>query len=159
MYDWFECKVKLERTQEDGSVKKVQEAYMVDAFNFTEAEKRIVKEMEPFVKSEFEVADIRKMKIAELFDSEVDSDDRWYKLKLTYTTVDEKKGKEKKVSNFVLVRASSIRRALDNLEEGMKGSVTDYAVTSATETPIMDVFQYEMPPISQGAKPVATSDE
>ena len=32
---WFECKVKYEKTQEDGTEKPVLEAYTVDALSFT----------------------------------------------------------------------------------------------------------------------------
>ncbi len=35
---WFECKVRYEKTQEDGSEKLVNEQYVVDALSFTEAE-------------------------------------------------------------------------------------------------------------------------
>lgn len=35
---WFECKVRYEKTQEDGSDKIVNELYVVDALSFTEAE-------------------------------------------------------------------------------------------------------------------------
>ena len=142
MYDWFECKVRYEKTIENGLVKKVTEPYLVDAFNFTEAEKRIIEEMKPFIKGEFEVADIKRVKIADLFESETESDDRWYKLKLTYTTIDEKKGTEKKTSNYVIVKAASVKKALMNLDEGMKGSIMDYVISSVSETPIIDVYHY-----------------
>ena len=42
MNEWFECKVKYERTMDDGKVKKVNEPYLVDALSFTEAEERII---------------------------------------------------------------------------------------------------------------------
>lgn len=35
---WFECKVRFDKTMENGSIKKVTEAYLVDAVSFTEAE-------------------------------------------------------------------------------------------------------------------------
>ena len=40
--EWFECKIKYEKTMENGLVKKVNEPYLVDALSFTEAEKRII---------------------------------------------------------------------------------------------------------------------
>lgn len=43
----------------------------------------------------------------------------------------------------MLVQASSIRTALDNLVEGMKGSLADYRVKSIKETKIIDVFPYK----------------
>ncbi len=35
--------------QENGTVKKVNEPYLVDALTFTEAEARIMEEMKPFI--------------------------------------------------------------------------------------------------------------
>ena len=37
---WFECKIRYEKTMEDGTAKKVTETYTVDALSFTEAEAR-----------------------------------------------------------------------------------------------------------------------
>lgn len=41
---WFECKVRFDKMMENGSVKRVTEAYLVDALSFTEAEARIIQE-------------------------------------------------------------------------------------------------------------------
>lgn len=38
MANWFETKVRYDKTMENGAIKKVTEAYMVDALSFTEAE-------------------------------------------------------------------------------------------------------------------------
>ena len=35
MNEWFECKVRYEKTLENGLVKKVTEPYLVDALSFT----------------------------------------------------------------------------------------------------------------------------
>ena len=58
--EWFECKIRYEKLQEDGMQKKVTEVYTVDALSFTEAEKRIMEEMSCFISGAFEVADIKK---------------------------------------------------------------------------------------------------
>ena len=42
---WFECKIRYEKTMEDGLPKKVSEVYVVDALGFSEAEERIMEEM------------------------------------------------------------------------------------------------------------------
>ena len=36
--DWYETKIRYEKTMEDGAQKKVTEQYVVDALSFTEAE-------------------------------------------------------------------------------------------------------------------------
>ena len=62
MNNWFECKVKTEKTLENGTQKKVTEPYLVDALNFTEAEARIIKEITPYCNGQLEVADIKRVK-------------------------------------------------------------------------------------------------
>ena len=62
---WFECKVSYERQADSVGMKKVSESYLVDALSFTEAEKRIIKEIRPFVSvGELEVVNIRRARIA-----------------------------------------------------------------------------------------------
>ena len=41
MNNWYECRVKFEKTLENGTQKKVTEVYLVDAMSFTEAENRL----------------------------------------------------------------------------------------------------------------------
>lgn len=45
MNEWFECKVRYEKTLENGLVKKVTEPYLVDALSFTEAKRRSLKKL------------------------------------------------------------------------------------------------------------------
>lgn len=40
------------------------------------------------------------------------------------------------------MQASDLRRAVTQLDRGMKGSMADYAIVSMTETAIMDVFPF-----------------
>jgi hypothetical protein len=140
MHNWFECKVKLEKTAEEGKIIKVNESYLVDALSFTEAEDRIITEMKPFISGEFSVANIKRVKINEMFF--YDDGDKWYRFKVNYITLDEEKGVEKKVPVAMMVQASEIGQALSRLHEGMKGSMADYEVVTITETLIMDVFKY-----------------
>ena len=141
--EWFECKVKYEKTLDNGQVKKVNEPYLVDALNFTEAERRIIEEITPFMSGEFEVSDIKRARYAELFEAPGDdSADRFFRAKLAFITLDEKSGKEKKTSQNVLIQASDLRDSIKRLDEGMKGSMMDYVIVSVTETAIMDVYHY-----------------
>ena len=143
MYNWFECKIKYDKTMENGLQKKVVEPYLVDATNFTEAEKRVTEEVSPYIRGEFIVDDIKRVKIAEIFESSKEEDDKWYKVKISMIIPDEKSGKEKKLANFILVKAINIKTALHHLEEGMKDSIMDYDVVAINETPIIDVFHYK----------------
>lgn len=90
MHTWFECKIRYEKTMENGMQKKVTEPYLVDALSFTEAEARIIEEMTPFITGEFTVSDIKRANYSELFPSDEESADRWFKCKLIFITLDEK---------------------------------------------------------------------
>lgn len=140
MHNWFECKIKYEKTMENGMVKKVTEPYLVDALSFTEAEARIIEEVTPYMSGEFTVSDIKRANYSEIFD-EVEGD-RWFKCKVQFVTLDEKSGAEKKTSTLILVKANDLREAVKNLDEGMKGTMADYIIASVTETPLMEVYPY-----------------
>ena len=135
MHTWFECKIRYEKTMENGMNKKVTEPYLVDALSFTEAEARIIEEMTPFITGEFIVSDIKRANYSELFPSEEEAADRWFKCKL-----------EKKTSTQVLVQAADLRDAVKKLDEGMKGTMADYQIASVAETAIMDVYPYHAGP-------------
>lgn len=141
MHNWFECKVKLEKTADDGKVVKVGESYLVDAMSFTEAEERMVQEMKPFISGDFQLANIKRVKISELFFNE--NGDRWYRCKVNFVTFDEEKGIEKRSPVVMMVQASDLRSALDGLTEGMKGTMADWEVAIIAETTIMDVFRFD----------------
>ena len=100
---WFRAKIRYEKTEENGMNKRVSENYLVDALSFTEAEARIIDEVTPFISGEFTVTDLKRENISELFSSEADKDDRWYKIKVAFVTLDEKSGKERKSYSYMLV--------------------------------------------------------
>ena len=142
LHTWFECKIRYEKTMDNGMNKKVTEPYLVDALSFTEAEARIIEEMTPYISGEFTVSDIKRANYSELFPSEEEAADRWFKCKLYFITLDEKSGAEKKTATNVLVQAADLRDAVKKLDEGMKGTMADYQIASVAETAIMDVYPY-----------------
>ena len=143
MHTWFEVKIRYEKVAENGMQKKVTEPYLVDALSFTESEGKCIEEMTPFISGEFTVSDIKRANYSEIFFSEEESADRWFKCKLVFITLDEKSGAEKKTSTHVRVQAADLRDAVKKLDEGMKGTMEDYQIASVSETPIMDVYPYE----------------
>jgi len=138
MNNWYECKVRYEKTLETGTQKKVTEAYLVDAMSFTEAENRIIEEMTPYISGEFEVSAVKKARISELF---IDPEgDKWYRAKVMFITLDEKSGIEKKSASTMLVQASDFQKAVKNLEDGMKGTMSDWEINTISETALIDVY-------------------
>lgn len=140
---FYECKVRYEKTMEDGMKKKVTETYVVDALSFTEAEGRIIEDMKPYVGNE--TMDVTAIKIAQYKDvlfSDADKDDKFYKIRCNFITLDEKSGKEKKTAVDYLVQAATVEGARKNLDEVMSGTMIDYVIVSVVETSIMDVFEH-----------------
>lgn len=141
MTEWFECKVKYDKTMEDGLIKSTSETYLVDAISFTEAEKRFVEEIKPFMAGEFIVTDIKRARLSELMESEDLTDDKWFKARVAYISIDEKKGTEKRTIQSILIQAKDFRTALKNLDKGMHGTLGEWLIVSITETKIIDVYK------------------
>ena len=142
---WFTTKVKYQKTADDGTEKVVSETYIVDALSFTEAESSIIDEMSVYVSGEFQVSGITKAAYREIFFSDVDDDDKWYKAKLQFITIDEKTEKERRDNINVLVQAKSLARALRYIDQEMGKTMIDYDTVAIAETPVMDVFEHHAP--------------
>ena len=139
--NWFFCKIRYEKLTDEGLQKKVTEQYIVDALSFTEAEARIMYQMATYVSGEFEVVEIDRCKFSEVFFSDEEYADTWYKAKLKFITIDEKTEKEKKMAVYYLVQAGSFEGARKNIDEVMGGTMIDYEIDTVSETVIMDVFE------------------
>lgn len=139
---WFETRVRYDKTMEDGQNKKVIEQYVVDALSFSEAEELITEEMSHYVSGEFDVKAIAPAVYGEIFFSDVDTDDKWFKARLSFITIDEKTEKERRSSVTYLVQAHSVNGAVKHVDEVMKSTMIDYEIAAITETKIMDVFEH-----------------
>lgn len=141
--NWFICKIRYEKTMENGVQKKVTETYVVDALSFTEAEARIIEEMSAYISGEFEVVEIDRAVFKEVFFMEQNNTDtRWYKSKLQFITIDEKTEKEKRTNVYYLVEGCSLESARKNIDEVMQSSLLDYSIVSVSETSFIDVFEF-----------------
>lgn len=150
MANWFECKVRYDKLQENGSVKKVNEPYLVDALSFTEAEARITEEQTPFISGEFNISAIKPTKISEIFWYE--GGDRWYLVKVAFITIDEKTAAEKKSTSLILVAGNNFKHAYDNFMDGMKGTMADFEIVSIAETAYLDVYGADLSGNSESAQ-------
>ena len=140
MSTWYECKVKYQKMDQNGKEKKVNEPYLVDAVSFTDAEKRINEEMEPYISGEFQVTNIKIANYSELHPNE--NGDRWFKCKVSYIMLDEEKGTEKKSNTYILIQANDVKEAYEAIEELLHDTVSDYEIPAIAESPIMDVFPF-----------------
>lgn len=138
---WFETVVRYERQTGDAAQTAVTETYIVECVTFGDAEETITKEMQPLVSGEFDVKNVTPTAFDEIFFSDNEGEDHWYKAKIAYITMDEKTSKEKKTNRNYLVQAGNFSGALKNIEAAMKGGMGDHQIVNITETKVMDVFE------------------
>lgn len=137
---YFECKVKYVKMQEDGKEKKVSEQYVVSACSFGEAEKRITESLSAYIQGEFDVTDIKIASFGEIIDGTGDGD-KFFKAKVSFVTLDETTGKEKKTSEQYLVQSDTLESAESDVKSFLNDGNT--AISSISETVILDVFQLD----------------
>jgi len=139
--NWFECKVKYQKVHETGIIKPVIETYLVDAITFSSAEARIVEEMSEFLSGEFIVKAVKRETISDLV---IDpKSDTWYRCRIAIITLDEKSGVEKTSTIVLLVQASDVNKALDNINQYMHGTLCEWKVISIAESPVIDVYGHK----------------
>lgn len=137
---WYETTVRYERSKGDEN-NIATEAYAVDALSFAEAEQRITEEMEPYCSGEFDVKKIAIAPYAEVFFSEDEDDDKFFRATVAIITLDERTGKEKKNNVNYLVQAGNIETARRYVVDAFFNTAMEYEIKRLVETKILDVFE------------------
>ncbi len=140
---WFDCKASVAKMQDDGTAKPATEQYLVEAFSCTEAEDTLAEELASFYPGGFEITSLKKINFNEIFFSDKDTDDYWYKAKLMYITMDEKTEKEKKTAVNHLVQAHSLSQAVGYIQEAMSGGMIDFTIHTLQETSYVTVIEHK----------------
>lgn len=146
MATWFSVRVVYDKTNEQGRQTKAKEVYLIDALSFTEAEARAIGEVSPYVDKAgaLKVTAMKMEELAEIFNTEDEAADRWYRVKVVFVILDEKTMKEKKKAQMCLVKGKSTEDATKRMHEGMIGSMADYVIHTVSETQYEDVFFYSL---------------
>ena len=150
MPNWFLGKIRYQQPIDDASVgtrneefikqKTVTEAYLVDAVSYTDAEARLYQEIAANT-PEFEITDISRMKLADVFLNE-DGAETWFKVKALFITDDEKTGKQKKSPSLMLVNAETPKQAYERVEQSLKSALDPFEITDVNLTKIVDIFPF-----------------
>lgn len=140
MANWFETTVTLERRHEDGTRRSVAETYMVAAPNFSSAEYRILQEVGKETDGEIGVAAIHRARYTEIVTDDKLSDFRFYRIRLRFTVICEKSGRERKKVSRCVFQASSLEDSVKRVREYMRHSMADYEIVDVSESPILDIL-------------------
>lgn len=135
--DWYECRIRYEKTLDTGERKKVTETYLVKAITVSDAESGIISELTPLIEGEFIVNSVKEVSFKEMF---IGEGEKFFLCRIVFTSFDERTGREKKSTHSILVQADDFNNACRRLRDGMTGTVSDYEIFSVAESPILDLF-------------------
>lgn len=139
--NWFTCKVKYSKPDNDGTESKVTEMYLVNAYSYTEAEGRMYQVIQEELGVGGEVSQITKSTYMEVFRDE--SADHWFRCKVALVSFDEESGKEKHANQYYLTQANNVKDAYERICKEMDKSTSDYIVPGVTYTKILEVYDWD----------------
>lgn len=136
--NWYLAKIKYQLEQENGSLKTINESYLLKAVSYTDAEKRvfdIVADSTP----DFTIASLTKRNYTDVFQDY--GGESWYHIKAHYVSIDDSKGapKEKKVNCPMLISADTPKQAIERIEKYTQNWLIPLVITGATQTQILEV--------------------
>ena len=137
---WFECKVRYEQTQENGTEKMVTETYVYKAADFGEAYDKSVKDMSTYISGEFSITAMKIAQYKEIITQDERTEEKYYRVKVNLIILDEKTQKEKKTACYYLVNADSVEKARKYTDTALSGTMMDYVIEAVQEAKIIDVI-------------------
>ena len=141
MRTWFTVKMKYTKQMEDGTLKRVTEAYLFDAASFTEAEARSIEEVAMSIKGEVMVTNIAKTDLADVI--HYGDCETWYKVKVSFVSNDADSEKEKRQASNVLVNAPDLIEAVKRTHDNFKDSISSFEILAAAISPIVEIYAYD----------------
>jgi len=140
MKTFFNTTVKYQKQNDEGLLKEITEQYLVDAVNFTEAEAKVIEYLPPEVTGGVSVARVSKTNISSIIDNEKGV---YFKAKVSYLSVDEEAGKEKKINDFMLIGEESFEKAFLELNNDLQKFTVSVEVESMVKTKILEVVWHD----------------
>ena len=145
---WIEAGISYTTTNEKGVMKEINEKYIVEAVDFTQAEARIRAEMN-CTNRQIKVKAVVRPKYGEICFADNSQIDTWWKVKVVISEeveVRTRKGgvrtKVKSVSHFHMVQAQTDEGARRAIKEVVyKDSTADWEITDVNKTRILDVLE------------------
>lgn len=133
---FFEVTAKVQETAEDGSLVASKHTIACNAASFGEAEAVAVEQLSLDGLRDIDTTSISIAPYKEVFVTDEDKEEKFFKAKLAFVTADEKSGKEKRTTMLYLVQASSLAGAVTNVDSIMRDTIIDYDSISITASPV-----------------------
>ena len=139
--NWYQVKVRLERFSDYGAIKSDSEVFLVKANSFATAERAAMEEVVKYATGGVDVVAIARKNYKEVFASNEEDADKWFKCKLSFLTINEKSGTERKTAHLFLVKAASALTAHQAVDAFMSTSLSCYVIEQVEETKIIEVIE------------------
>lgn len=136
---WFECKVRYGQTQENGLEKMVTETYVYKAADFGDAYDKATKDMSTLISGEFGITAMKIAQYGEVVMQDDRTEEKYYRVKVIFITLDEKTNKEKKTACHYLVNADSVEKARKYADIALSDTMMDYVIEAVQEAKICDI--------------------
>jgi hypothetical protein len=138
--NWFTVTVRYTKQLDNGHFQRVSEPYLLAAMTHGDAEARIYEELGSMIKGEFTVTGVTRTEIHDIF--AFDDADVWYKVKITYFSCSDESEKAKKVAQYFLVSAHSVKDAYDRIKESLSTLLVDFQIPTISVSPIVEIFPF-----------------
>lgn len=138
MKNYYECKLKSSRIDENGRERRVTESFLVHAVSFTDAEARMVKYAEEHSMRDVAVVGIAESKIDWI--CREDNSCISYKARIATFLIDDECGKEKRIRSMWLVFADDFDAALAWVNKAIDELLVGSQVESITLCNICEVI-------------------
>lgn len=136
---YFIATCKYEKMQENDAVKRVSEKYLCDALSIVEADAVVTENLKPYISGDFFTSKVENSPIAEVMGDKKCG--RFWLCKVAFITIGKKTVAEKRTISQMLVGAPDFTNAIEEFNEGMKGTMSDFEIVSLSETPIKEFYQ------------------
>ena len=137
MKQWFSCKANYMEQSPEGELKSVTKTYLVDAVNFTEAEKKVHELLEEIAYDSVGILTAStKTKVESVVVKE--GFDKYFQAKVQYISVEG--DKEKKVSVLLIITGDTIKDVYESAEEYFENMLVPYEIPEIKLTPIVDII-------------------
>ena len=120
--------------------KKVNEAFLLQAVSFTDAEARINKEIGQTADGEFLVHAMSVTEVQDIFRH--NDGGQWYLCKITISYEDG--DKVTKVKQSYMVEGLTVQEATASLDEELEDAMFEYETTNVALSPIVDVLHPDL---------------
>lgn len=132
--NFYQVNVAYSRQTGEDNPGKVREAYLTEGVNCSDAEKKVLEFIEPFIfQGDCDTPQIRKR---QFYDIVCQSGENWYEVKAEFIETCE--DKEIRKSNTLLVQADCLKDALIATDKHL--AAIDHEITSIKLSAIVDVL-------------------